>query len=95
MGQTASPQSAELVVEFACADRDDSLGSKISWDAEFCQMPSIDEIPDLAAPKQKHPFMDLAVVENPMNRINADYYRELAEYEFMRRLFRPVREDWT
>ncbi len=91
MGQTVGPQSAELVVEFAYADRDDSLGSEISWDAEFCQMPPIDQIPDLTAPKQQHPFLGLAALEDPMNRINADYYRELADYEFVRRLFRPVR----
>lgn len=91
MGQAVVPQSAELVVEFAYVDRDDSLGSEMSWDAEFWQMPPIDQIPDFTAPKQKHPFLDLAVLEDPMNRINADYYREMAEYEFVRRLFRPVR----
>lgn len=44
MGQASVPQAAELVVEFAEIERDDSLGSNISWDAEWCEMPAQEDI---------------------------------------------------
>ncbi len=92
MGQASPPQSAELVVEFAGVERDESLGPKVSWDAELCEMPSMDSIPDLSA-SQYHPLLgqiDLSAFDT-RNRLNENYYRELANYEFIRRLFRPVR----
>jgi hypothetical protein len=82
--------AAELVVEFADVKRDDARGTNISWDAEFCKMPAMETIPDLARPRQRHPFIDLAAI-NPMNRPNDNFFRELANFEFMRRLFRPIR----
>ena len=93
MGQGSGPQIAELMVEFAHVERDDSLGTHISWDAEFCEMPPIEEIPDLTCPRQQHPFgIDLSAVQfDPMNRPNEDYFRELANYVFASRLIRPVR----
>jgi hypothetical protein len=90
MGQASAPQVAELIVEFADVERDGSLGPSITWDAEFCEMPAMESIPDLT-PKNSGrdsytaPFYDLD------NRPNENYYRELANYEFAKRLFRPVR----
>lgn len=92
MGQMVAPQSAELAVEFCHIDRDDSLGPKISWDAEFCEMPSINKIPDLAVRRQQNPFgINPAGISSPGDRLNANYFRELALFEFVRRLVRPVR----
>ncbi|MEN6407172.1 MAG: ATP-binding protein [Thermoguttaceae bacterium] len=94
MGQASVPQSAELVVAFADVERDDSLGPKISWDAEFCDMPAAETIPDLTPKKQYGSLGGIdfsAYSYDPHNRPNENYYRELANYEFTRRLFRPVR----
>lgn len=92
MGQTVTPQSAELVVEFAHVERDDSLGPRFSWDAEFCEMPSPETIPDLSPPRQQSTLqIGLSMYEDPVNRVNRNYFRELADFEFARRLFRPVR----
>jgi hypothetical protein len=80
---------AELLVEFANVERDDTLGTNTSWDAEFCEMPALETIPDLAYPGGAHPF-DI-VLRDPLNRPNSAFFRELAYFEFVRRLFRPVR----
>lgn len=84
---------AELVVEFANVDRDDSLGTNIAWDAELCAMPEMKTIPEWERPRQRNPFgIDLSPVTfDPMNQPNGNYYRDLSNYEFTRRLFRRVR----
>ncbi len=94
MGQTAGPQSAELVVEFAYIERDMALGVRMAWDAEFVEMPPFNQIPDLEAPRQTHPVLgiDLSALSiDPFNRLNPHYFRELARFESVRLLFRPVR----
>jgi hypothetical protein len=92
MGQMAALRSAELVVEFAHTDRDDSLGPGIGWDAEFCEMPPKGTIPDLSPPKQQNSYgISLPMYRDPMSSLNPDYFRELADFEFARRLFRPIR----
>ena len=45
MGQVAEPEPTELVIEFAHIERENSLGTKISFDAESCEMPPTDDIP--------------------------------------------------
>ena len=94
MGKGVVSQSAELVVEFAHVEQDDSLGFSISWDAEFCEMPAAETIPDLMVKKHYNALMgiDLSAFDyDPANRPNENYYRELATFEFVRRLFRPTR----
>jgi hypothetical protein len=93
MGHGSIGQNAELVVEFANIERDDSLGANISQDAEFCTMPLMKLIPDLIPPRKANPLgIDLSALQfNPMNQLNEDYFRELANYEFIRRLLRPIR----
>jgi hypothetical protein len=86
--------AAELLVEFAHLERDDSFGTTVSWDVEFCNMPAVDTIPDLEAPRPRTTIygLDLSALRyDPMNRVNDDFFRELAHFEFIRRLFRPVR----
>ena len=85
--------TAELLVEFAHFERNDVLGTNINWNAEFCEMPEAEMIPDLSCPRQSHPFgIDLSVIQfDPTNRPNNNFFRELAEFEFVRRLFMPTR----
>jgi len=91
MGIGSDQPSAELLVEFAHAERDDALGTESAWDAECCEMPEIETIPDLSLPQQ-YSFINLpSSLLDPMNRLNDDFFRELASYEFARRLFRPTR----
>ncbi len=85
--------AAELLIEFAHVERDDALGTNLSLDAEFCQMPARELIPDLSHPRQRHSLgIDISIIQfDPLNRPNDDYFRELADFEFARRLFRSVR----
>jgi hypothetical protein len=50
----------------------------------------MESIPDLKA-RQNHAPFERVLIDDPQNRLNVNYYRELANYEFTRRLFRPVR----
>ncbi len=82
-----SQHPAELLVEFADKVRDITLGATASWSTECCEMPEV--IPDLPKPRQSGPLWGIDV---PMGRRhNPDYFRELANYEFFRRICRPVR----
>jgi hypothetical protein len=89
----AGHSAAELVVEFAHVHRDDSLGPNIAWDAELCHMPKSENIPDYGRVRRQDPFgVGLpGVALDPFNQSNDNYFRELAEHEFARRLFRSVR----
>ena len=94
MGQAPTSQSGELAVEFAEVERDAVLGDRMAWDAEFVEMPPANQIPDLQPPCQTHPVLGIdlsALAVDPLNRLNPGYFRELAEFEFVRRLFRRVR----
>ena len=85
--------AAELLVQVADPEGDRSLGDRLTLDAEYCEMPSIDSIPDFEGPKQPYLFAPgLSVTRfDPFNHVNADYYRELAQHELVRRIARPVR----
>jgi len=88
-----SESLADLVIEFAEIDRDHSRGTRISWNAEFCQTPESDGIPDFDGERPTMTFgPDFQVhIPDPSHRTNNNFYREMANYEFVRRLFRPVR----
>jgi Putative DNA-binding domain len=79
--------AAELLVEFAHVKRDDALGTTISWSAEFCEMPEKKTIPILSYPPRPYPFDR----DPAMNDLNRDFFCELANFEFIRRLFQPIR----
>lgn len=85
----SDPPAAELVVEFAEITRDDARGTDISLEAEFCEMPAVDSIPDFAIPGQED-ACDFPGGLYP-NRANVRFFRELASFEVARRLFRPIR----
>jgi schlafen family protein len=79
------PRNAEIVVELAEVDGDDSLGTHQTLEMEFCEMPS--SIPDLNL-NRRYGEMVIPVSEYDTNR---SYYRQRARYEVARRLLRPVR----
>ncbi len=93
MGVGSAQPAAELLVEFAHVERDEILGANVSWDAEFCEMPEKEAIPDFSRPRQANPFgIGLGAIESfRMNQPNYDFFRELADFEFARRLFKPIR----
>ncbi|MCK0105655.1 ATP-binding protein [Marinobacter sp. S0848L] len=93
MGSASQEPSCELVVEFADTEREVPLGRSISWEAENCAMPNESAIPDLRPPEPSDPFgLGLTFVSSVQHlEVNSNYYRELAHYEFVHRLFRPVR----
>ena len=81
-----SQHPAELLVEFADKDRDITLGATASWSTEYCEMPEV--IPDQPKPRESGPF---GMIDYRPSRHNPRYFRELAEHEFFRRIYRPVR----
>jgi hypothetical protein len=100
MGKAASalPIQAELSVEFADPKQEKRLGCRIEWSAEYCCIPESSEIPML---DDVPTFIQLpggGTFHSPNlasysihDRLNARFYRQLAEFEFVRRLCRPVR----
>lgn len=80
-------QPARLDVQFADRDSDEALGTNLSWSAELWKTPPTSLIPDL----DDMYFGPYGNLSDPMSRTNTDYYRELASYEFTRRIYRPVR----
>jgi len=87
MGAGRPRGRAELLVEFAEVDRDDAIGARVHMKCELCSVPERNDIPKLRDPHE-HPF---GLRTDYLREHNANYYRELAEYEFMTRLCRPVR----
>lgn len=87
MGAGKPRDRAELLVEFAHIDRDDAIGARIHMKCEFCSVPEAKDIPKLRDPHE-HPF---GIRTDFLRSHNANYYYELAEYEAMTRLCRPVR----
>jgi hypothetical protein len=91
---------ASLSVEFAEANRDQTLGDNIQWTAEYCQMPTEDEIPKYGerprfAPVKlpggrvfQMPDIDALTFRD---RLNSNYYLELANYTFFTKLIRKLR----
>jgi hypothetical protein len=87
MGASRPHERAEVLVEFAEVDRDDAIGARVHVQCEFCRIPERKDIPKLADPNE-NPF---GIRTDYLRSHNANYYRELAEYEFMTRLCRTVR----
>lgn len=87
MGKVETAQSAEIVVTFCETDRDFDLGAAVTLEAEYCKVPKDEKIPSLEEPPG--PFG--LSLSSPFQRLNADYLRDLAFFEFVHRLYRPVR----
>jgi hypothetical protein len=86
MGTGRPRDRAELLVEFAQIDRDDAIGARLHIECELCKLPERNDIPKLPGPNDA-----FGIQLDPMRTHNSNYYRELAEYEFLTRLCRPVR----
>jgi hypothetical protein len=86
MGQGVMHQSAELGIEFAAIGHDETLGTSVSWDAEFVELPPMEAIPELTE-KTRIPSWESLTGEY----VNHKFYWEFANFEFARRLFRPIR----
>lgn len=94
MGTLATGQrEASVSVSFADPDRDKSYGNQVELTAEFCQMPA--GIPDHEDQPTSVTFPGGPIWKIPTTplgeRANRDYYRELANYIFVRRLLKKVR----
>jgi hypothetical protein len=87
MGAGKPRDRAEILVEFGHVDRDDAIGARVHMQCELCCVPESKKIPTLRDPHE-HP---LGIRTDYLRSHNPHYYRELAEYEFMTRLCRPVR----
>lgn len=87
MGAGRPRERAELFVEFAEVDRDDAIGTHLQMECEFCRIPERKDIPKLADPNEN----PLGIRMDYTRSHNANYYRDLAEYELMTRLCRKVR----
>lgn len=84
--------AAEISIGFADTQRDTEIGTETSWTAELCEMPDAETIPLLEPPRRIHPRLGIDQSLLSLGpRLNANYYRKLADYEFFHRLFRPVR----
>ena len=94
MGSGPTKKQASLVVEFADTNQEVALGGRIKLTAELCQMPEPTNIPLLKERSSGIAHPSLGHIEisrfSPL-RVNPQYYHELANYEFCRRLFRNVR----
>lgn len=97
-GHVFVEKEANLTVEFAATDREQSLGDKIDWSAEYCEMPQMSEIPDYddTPPPVRlpggHTFHIPSVSSLSFDdRLNPRFYRELANYIFFQKLVKKVR----
>lgn len=97
--QNVGAKEASLVVEFAELDRERALGEQIEWAAEYCEVPSAKEIPKLSERSsgpirlpggQTIHIPDLSSLDIH-DRLNPQYYQELASYVFTSRLVRKSR----
>lgn len=91
MGSAPIAAEAELEVQFARKDSDAGIGAEISCDAERCRMPDDSEIPDMRPPGLRLPGGWVDLPEGLGDRTCKSYFRDLALFEFVRRLYRPVR----
>jgi hypothetical protein len=78
------PRQAELAVEFGDLDDDVPIGASLEWQTEACRMPS--QIPDLRPQRERGIMLPYTGYD-----INQNYYRDLAEYVFLRRVLRATR----
>jgi hypothetical protein len=92
MGQDIRTKDAQLLVELADVNCDESLGTHLSSDAEFCEMPPTESIPEYCNRTVRGPMgikiPDMVDLREPRN---SQYYREFAHYEVWQRLLRPIR----
>lgn len=80
-----SHEEALLSVQFCNVKAGMPIGFSLDWESEYCEMPSKYLIPDL--PSSRNDFLQ----SNILDQTNSNFYRELADFECIRRLCQPVR----
>jgi len=93
MAANALLPEAELMVEFAHADLDDVIGARMAMSAEWCEMPDRKTIPKLTDRPAQSPFgFDIGAIRMMGDKVlNEFVYLEMTDYEFAKRLYRPIR----
>lgn len=81
----SSQEDALLFIQFCHVETEKPIGSSLDWESEYCEMPSKFSIPDLPSPRRE------SWQSSIIDQTNRDFYRELADYEYTRRLCKPVR----
>ncbi len=97
--QALRTKEASLVVEFAAPDQEQCLGDQIEWSAEYCKVPSEDQIPKLrergSEPIRRPDGQTISLPNfsafSMHDQLNPHYYYELADYVFTKRLVRKIR----
>ena len=81
----SSQEDALLSIQFCHVETETPLGSSLTWESEYCEMPPKYSISDLPSPK--HEIWQ----SNVLDQTNHNFYRELADYVYSSRLCQPVR----
>lgn len=81
----SSQEDALLSIQFCHVKTEIPLGSSLTWESEYCEMPPKYSILDLLSPKHEIWQSDV------LNQTNRNFYRELADYTYNHRLYQPVR----
>ena len=81
----SSHEDALLSVQFCGIETGMPIGSSLDWKSEYYEMPSKYLIPDLSTPRN-----DIWQT-NILDQVNSNFYRELADYQYIHRLCQPVR----
>jgi len=93
--EVSSTQKPIITIEFAATEREQRLGSKIQWKGEFCNMPEVKDIPDLSPPRRASNQLGILMPGLSSfsfdNILNEDFFRKYANYEFLKRLYKPIR----
>lgn len=96
--QTTEAPEPSVSVEFAALDQEQTRGSRIEWDAEWCEMPEPEMIPKLHERPSTIRLPGGGMLRLPelattslQSRLNENYYSDLANYLFLRKLVRQVR----
>ena len=97
-GHSFNENDAHLTVEFANTEREQSLGEEITWSAEFCEMPELNNIPEFDdfPPPIRRPDGQIFHIPkissfNLDSRVNSQFFRQLANFTFFHKLFKKIR----
>lgn len=96
--QMIAKQAPSLSIQFAAVDREQLLGKRIEWEAEFCEIPEFESIPELddRPTAKRFPGGGTFQLQDMFSRgldgrLNHNFYREFANYERWRRLVSRIR----
>jgi hypothetical protein len=81
----SSHEDALLSIQFCDRETEVLIGCSLNCESEYFEMPSKYSIPDL--PSRNNELFQ----SNILDQINSNFYRELADYEYISRLCQPVR----